>query len=82
VLAQGCVDFQGVGETYGQDRDGADGACKDDEYGAAEQQHQRQPAPQRGVYAPKKLLAVSKNNALFRLLSLPGSRTGSGIDSK
>ena len=36
VLAKGCAEFQGVGGTYGQDRDGADGTCKDDEYGAAE----------------------------------------------
>lgn len=36
MLAQGGVEFQDVGGTYGQDRDGADGTCKDDEYGAAE----------------------------------------------
>ena len=81
VLAKGCAEFQGVGGTYGQDRDGTDGSRKDDEHGAAEQQHQCQSTPERGVYAPEKLLDVSKN-VFLPLTSLQEKRTGRGIDSR
>jgi hypothetical protein len=52
ALARGFFDVLDDGKTYGQDRYGTDGACEYDEHGAAEQQHQCQSTPQRGVYAP------------------------------